>query len=146
MGRGRHPYENPDAPSRGVIAGFRITSILGVAHFAIMSAVMGALSLNGTALAITWVPIVGGLVALAVIWALPGDMFFQSKLRPVYSPKVTSAIRLGYYTAMNALVCWPVYLTGHMYGTYVWLLWVAPLVITFPYYMLLRDLYQHANA
>ncbi|MBI3468773.1 MAG: fatty acid desaturase [Planctomycetes bacterium] len=147
LGKGVHPYPAAEGNRQPpTFAGFRITSLLGVTHFAVMSALMGYLSLYGNAFLLIVVPIVGWLVALGAILAIPEHMFFHSRLKPVYSPKITSAIRLGYYTAMNAAVCWPVYLTGHMWGIYVWLLWVIPLVVTFPYYMLLRDLYQHANA
>lgn len=147
LGKGVHPYQAADGKQPApMFAGFRLTSLLGVAHFGAVTALLGYLSLYGNPLWLTVVPIVGWLIAVAVILALPESMFFHSRLRPVYSPKITSVIRLGYYTAMNSALAWAVYLTGHMWGVYVWLLWVIPLVVTFPYYMLLRDLYQHANA
>jgi fatty acid desaturase len=37
-------------------------------------------------------------------------------------------------------------LTGVWAGGYFLLLWVVPLIYVFPYLMLLREIYQHANA
>ncbi len=47
---------------------------------------------------------------------------------------------------MECPLAWSRYATGIEWGVYLWLLWVLPLFTSFPYYMLLRDLYQHANA
>jgi len=38
------------------------------------------------------------------------------------------------------------YQTGGASALYVILLWFAPILTTFPFFMLLRDVYQHSNA
>lgn len=147
LGNGLHPYGDPTEGSKGAQIGpFRVTSLLGVGYIGLMVAVLGAIAYRGT-----WtqwavaVPMLWTLSAL-VVWRLPERMFFQSPLRQVYSPKITSVLRLGYYTLLEAAISASLLATGIDYGVYFWLLWVLPLFTSFPYYMLLRDLYQHANA
>jgi fatty acid desaturase len=55
-------------------------------------------------------------------------------------------LRLASLTALETVLAWSFFLTGFEWGVYFWLLWVLPLFTVFPYLMLLRDLFQHANA
>ena len=84
--------------------------------------------------------------ACVVVWLLPESYFFQSKLKPVYSGRITSILRLASLTILQTVLSVSYYRTGTNYAIYFWLLWVLPLGTSFPYLMLLRDLYQHANA
>ena len=44
------------------------------------------------------------------------------------------------------MFAWSRAANGVEWGIYFWLLWILPLTTSWPYYMLLRDIYQHANA
>ncbi|HEX4129785.1 MAG TPA: fatty acid desaturase [Pirellulales bacterium] len=147
LGNGVHPYaKHVSTNPSGMIGRVRITSVLGVVWFAVYCSVMGYISYYGTAVQMA-ATMVGFLTAaLAVIAALPEDWFFQSDLRPVIPVKVTSALRLTWLLLFEAGFAWAKLLTGTEWGVYVYLFWVLPLFTSFPYYMLLRDLYQHANA
>lgn len=145
LGRGVHPYMTDEAVVPK-IAGYRLTSVLGVSYFALFVAMMGYLSHHGTTLTMVVTPIAFFAVALAFIAMLPKEWFFASRLRPVYSVKITSALRLGYLTLLETGLAWSMFATGTEWGVYFWLLWLLPLFTTFPYLMLLRDLFQHANA
>lgn len=142
-----NPYQKT-LPKRlpGRIGHFRITSLLGLAYLALMVAVLGCLSWFGTAaqMAAAVVLLLAG--ATAVIYALPNDWYFQSDFRPVYSSKFASVVRLTWITLLECVLASARLATGYEWGVYFWLLWVLPLLTSFPYFMLLRDLYQHANA
>ncbi|MEX2560971.1 MAG: fatty acid desaturase [Pirellulales bacterium] len=147
LGNGVHPYLKKSAGKpRGRIGTVRITSLLGVAYLAAIVLAMGYLSWHGnwTLLAVT--PLAFWLAAAGLVRMLPDDWFFQSQLRPVHSAKLTSNLRLGWITGLECVLAWSRYATGVEWGVYFWLFWLLPLFTSFPYYMLLRDLYQHANA
>lgn len=147
VGNGVHPYTLPPGKGAPLLLGhFRITTVLGVAYLAAMIGAMGYLSHFGTTFSMTVTPIAFLAVAGACIYALPAQWFFGSRIRSTYSNKITSFLRLASLTALEAVLAWSFFLTGFEWGVYFWLLWVVPLFTVFPYLMLLRDLFQHANA
>lgn len=147
FGNSVNPYQKhlpKNLPGR--IGQFRITCLLGLAYLPIMVGVLGLLSWFGT---------VGQLFAAAglllagaslVVYLLPDAWYFQSDFRPIYPVKLASVLRLTWITLLELGLAWAKLSTGQEWGVYFWLLWVVPLLTSFPYYMLLRDLYQHANA
>lgn len=146
LGSGIHPYRKDQSGAPMVFGRLRLTSVLGIAYLPVMVGILGYLSHYGNLTTIMLTPLALYAAALAVIAILPGDWFFSSKLRPIYSAKVTSALRLGHLTALECVLAWSRYFTGVEWGVYFWLLWMLPIFTTFPYLMLLRDLFQHANA
>lgn len=147
LGNGIHPYHKPSKATWNTRFGqVRLTSVLGVAYIGLMVGVMGYLSWYGTWAQLIAAPVALWLGAALVIRLLPEDWFFQSQLRPVHSARLTSVLRLGWITLLECVMAWSRHATGVEWGVYFWLLWVLPLFTSFPYYMLLRDLYQHANA
>ena len=130
----------------GRICGFRITSLLGLAYLPVMVGVLGCLSWFGNTPQLVAATVLLLAAATAVIYALPDAWYFQCDFRPAYSSRFASVLRLTWLTLLEALLAWSSLATGEEWGVYFWLLWVVPLLTTFPYYMLLRDLYQHANA
>ena len=147
LGNSINPYQKSlNQDPRGRLGPFRVTSLLGLAYLGVMVAVMGSLSWFGNWTQLLVAPVLLMAGAVAGIALLPDEWFFQSDMRPVYSSKVTSAMRLGWITLLECVLAWSKFATGVEWGVYFWLLWVLPLFTSFPYYMLLRDLYQHANA
>jgi fatty acid desaturase len=88
----------------------------------------------------------GWLVAVATTWMLPEWAGFSSPFRQAYSPRLASTFRLGFYTLAAAALAGLRWATGGGSAGYPLLLWFLPLVSTFPFFMLLRDVYQHSNA
>lgn len=81
------------------------------------------------------------------LWTLmPESWFFAPGGRLAYSPKFSGLLRLTFYTTVFVCVNLIEIRTGLWIGGYVLLLWGLPLVYVFPYLMLLREIYQHANA
>lgn len=147
LGKGVHPYMMPHGgPQSGLLRYVRLTSVLGVAYILVMVSVMGTLAHYGNWLALTLAPLALLAVAGAVIRKIPEGWYFCSRLRPVYSNKVTSFLRLTWITLLQCGLSWSTYATGYEWGVYFWLLWMLPLFTSFPYLMLIRDLFQHANA
>lgn len=145
LGRGAHPYE-VDEQKPHVCGLMRLTSALGLGYIVTLVVAMGILSQLSHPWLLLATPIALYTVALGVIAALPRQWFFASKLKPVYSVKITSALRLGFLTLLESALAGSRYATGTEWGVYFWLLWMLPIFTTFPYLMLLRDLFQHANA
>lgn len=142
-----NPYQKTlpkELPGR--IGHFRITSLLGLSYLPLMVGVLACLSWFGTQLQLVAAAGLLLTAATAVIYALPNDWYFQSDFRPVYSAKFASVLRLTWVTLLELGLASARLATGYEWGVYFWLLWVLPLLTSFPYFMLLRDLYQHANA
>lgn len=147
LGKGVHPYMMPHGgPQSGLLRYVRLTSVLGVAYILVMVSVLGTLAHYGSWLSLTLAPLGLLAVAGAVIWRIPEEWFFCSRLRPVYSNKFTSFLRLTWITGLQVGLSLATYATGFEWGVYFWLLWMLPLFTAFPYLMLIRDLFQHANA
>lgn len=147
MGNGVHPYcKHCTSNRKAMIGPMRITTLLGIAYLGAVVGAMGYLSWFGPGWALAVTPIAFWAVASAVVMAIPDDWFFRSDLKQVCSSKLTSILRLGWITALETVLAVSMFVTGYEWGVYFWLLWMLPLFTSFPYYMLLRDLYQHANA
>jgi fatty acid desaturase len=86
------------------------------------------------------------LVAAGVAAVLPDRAFFPSPLRQPYSPRLGGVLRLAYFTGFLVLLGLLRPATGGRSSTYFWLLWALPMATSFPFFMLLRDAYQHTNA
>lgn len=149
LGQGKSPYIMKKAARQQVtVFGVRLLSLLGIGYFAALigslMAVNHLLNAQWWMLAVT--AMTACMVAITTIRLLPGRLFFQSPLVSVYSAKATAALRVGYYTLGLTLFALARHWTGINFGGYFLLLWVVPLMTTFSYFMLLRDVFQHANA
>jgi fatty acid desaturase len=88
----------------------------------------------------------GTLLVLAAGWALPGWVFFQSPFRQPYSGRTSGVMRLVYYSWFIVGLGLLRAVTDGRSSFYFWVLWVLPLMTSFPFFLLLRDVYQHTNA
>src|SRR5262249_50138578 len=83
----------------------------------------------------------GTVLILAFAGLSPERVFFRSPLRQPYSGRTSGILRLIYYTWILVALGLMRLATGGGSAFYFWVLWVVPLITTFPYYMLLRDIY-----
>jgi fatty acid desaturase len=90
--------------------------------------------------------VIGVALVAAVTYALPDRVLFQSPFRQPYSPRFAGVLRLGTFTILLVALGLIRVASGGRSTPYVCLLWVVPLATSFPYFMLLRDTYQHTNA
>lgn len=146
LGKGRSIY-NGTARGRGLAI-----------HLPWLATGLGVLYLIGLSLSLLWMWSIGlaswtipaalsaGVLATVVLYALPDWAVFQSPFRQVYSTKIGAGLRLWFFTIAMAGLAVLRHLTDGKSAIYVFLLWLVPLISTFPFYMLLRDVYQHSNA
>lgn len=148
FGKGINPYtNNQDAlkPNELTLK-FRYASVLGVVYFFGLVAALATFNNMRMTDWVLWTPPVALSVALVITWILPEAAFFQSPLKQIYSSRTTGMLRLVCYTTLLTTFAYLRLATGRNWGNYFLLLWALPMLTSFAYYMVLRDVYQHANA
>jgi fatty acid desaturase len=89
------------------------------------------------------------LVLLAAVLTfyvvLPRSKFHQSRLHSVMPQRVMTLLRVSYVTGVFYALAWITVLTGVWAAMYYALLWVVPLLTSFSFFMILRQLVQHGN-
>ena len=118
----------------------------GVAHF--LTATFGLRLIGEKTQSSGWVllaMVIWILVAAIAIWPIRSDEFYHSGYPGTYGPKLRSWMRLTFFTILQGSLVLATLATAVDYVWYFRLLWLLPMVTSFPYFMLLRDAYQHAN-
>ena len=87
-----------------------------------------------------WISIAGVAIAL-----IPESRFYRSGYPGCYGSKLRSWMRLSFLTLLQGGIALGGMATGTDWTWYFRVLWLLPLMTGFPYFMLLRDAYQHAN-
>jgi fatty acid desaturase len=147
LGSARNEYlkrvEGADASGR---AWPRLGVRLGLAYLVAFIAGNWALTTAGLGgwLACQW--LAGAAVVLAVGALLPSRAFVPTPFRQPFSPRAAGVLRLLVYTGLLTGLSLLRVSTGGRSSLYFWLLWIMPMMTTFPFFMLLRDVYQHTNA
>lgn len=76
---------------------------------------------------------------------IPRSWFKKWKVKLNYGVKVAAVIRITFYALLLAGISWGRHFGGFNFGPFYLVFWLLPLVYVFPYLMLLRELYHHAN-
>jgi fatty acid desaturase len=124
----------------------RLGAALGLIYLLIFIAGQWALTLGGRPDWLVYEGMVGTLVVLVGARALPGAAFFRSPFRQPYSARTAGVLRLTYYSWFLVALGLLRAATAGRSSFYFWVLWAVPLGTSFPFFMLLRDVYQHTNA
>jgi len=124
---------------------YKNATIWGIAYMAIFIGVTKMsrqhdLSFFFIAIASTYV------VGLAICAMLPESWFAQPGGKLNHSFRFGGVLRLTFISVLLAALGLSYRLTGVWTSGYFLLLWILPLIYVFPYMMLLREIYQHANA
>lgn len=149
LGRAENVYLSrlPGVTDRSIRPWPRLGAILGLIYLAASIAVQWTLTL--VLKRPDWLVyqgILGTLLVACVAYALPDRAFFPSPLRQPYSSRFSGVLRLSYFTWFLVALGLLRGVTGNQSSFYFWVLWVLPLLTTFPFFLLLRDVYQHTNA
>jgi fatty acid desaturase len=124
----------------------RLAAVLGLVYLLVFIAGQWAITLAGRPDFLVYEGIFGTLLVMATARALSATAFFRSPFREAYSDRTAGVLRLAYFSwflvALGLLRAG----TDGRSSFYFWVLWVAPLMTSFPFFMLLRDVYQHTNA
>jgi fatty acid desaturase len=124
----------------------RLGAALGVGYLLVLIALQWVLTTQGHARWLVALGLGGTLVVVASAWVLSDAAFFHSPLRQPYSGRTSGASRLVYYTWFIVVLGVLRAATGGRSTFCLWVLWILPLTTTFPFFLLLRDVYQHTNA
>jgi fatty acid desaturase len=147
LGKGKSVYTGTARESQfGTLHLPRLGTLLGMLYLVGQGVALRSLSTAGRPGWILPVGVLGMIVPGGVTYALPEWAVFTSPFRQAYSTRFAGTARLCFFTAvMMALSTLRWATSGHSV-IYPFLLWIVPLVSSFPFFMLLRDVYQHSNA
>jgi fatty acid desaturase len=85
-------------------------------------------------------------LAVCVFYAaLPRRLYHQSRLHPVIGQPTATLLRITFLTGLFNGLAWVTLLTGVWAGVYYVLFWIAPLLTSFSFFMILRQWVQHGN-
>jgi fatty acid desaturase len=147
LGKGKSVYTGTDKGGRfSELYLPRLGTILGLIYIFAFNALLWYLTGTGRPAWIVPAGIVGISLAGVVTYALPDWAVSSSPFRQAYSCRFAGVARLCFFTlVMMALAAIRWATSGHS-AIYPIVLWFVPLVSSFPFFMLLRDVYQHSNA
>ncbi|MDF1858712.1 MAG: fatty acid desaturase [Verrucomicrobiales bacterium] len=133
------------AGSRAKRPFLRNATVYGVVYFVLLIAVLHSARQQGFQFLLIFAPLVWG--AAVLVWSfLPVSSFYDPGGKLSYSPKTSGILRLTFYSVLFVAINITEILSGWWVGGYVLLFWILPLVYVFPHLMLVREVFQHANA
>jgi fatty acid desaturase len=123
----------------------KLPARLTVSYLAAFSLLLMALVMHRNAALLALTPITAWGGFMVVLQRLPERYYYQSKIRPLVSIRALGMMRTTFITMALVAIVWATFATGDWWACYLLLLWVAPLLTTFPLYMVLRQIVQHGN-
>jgi fatty acid desaturase len=138
LGSVHNPYIRPDWKFT------KLPARLTVAYLAILALTLGALMYGSVASLAAAPPLMWASI-MVVLRLLPERYYYQSKIRPLISVRALGMMRTTFISLAFYAVAWATRATGDWWAAYLLMLWVAPLLTTFPLYMVLRQIVQHGN-
>ncbi len=140
LGTEKNPYIRKDwKPSK-------LPARLGLAYLVVLVVALSALVWYGNPLLLAVVPVIIWVGILGALALLPERHYYQSKIRPLFTVRTLFMMRTTYFTILFCALAWATWATGHWWAAYFAVLWIAPLLSSFPLYMVLRQIVQHGNA
>jgi fatty acid desaturase len=86
-------------------------------------------------------------LATTVLFAmLPERCYYQSRIHPTISFRLTTILRLTFLTLLINALAWTTQLTGRWAAAYFVVLWIVPIFTSYAFFMVLRQAVQHGNA
>ena len=138
LGTGVGPY----APRR---KGSRLLIPVGAAYVLTLAVTLGGLVTLGDPWLLAGVPAGLWLLIVAFYGLVPGRHYPQSLIKPDVSRRWVSVLRITHITLVFTCLAWLTYVTGEPWALYYAVLWVAPLLTTFAFFMILREGIQHGG-
>ena len=147
LGRSENVYLNRMAELPGTGRAWpRLGVVLGLFYLLAFIAGQWAITLAGRPHWLVYEGILGTLLVAATARVLPRTAFFSSPFRQAYSDRTSGVLRLVYFSWFLVALGLLRAATDGRSSFYFWVLWVLPLMTSFPFFMLLRDVYQHTGA
>jgi fatty acid desaturase len=147
LGKGRSIYSGTNEGGRfGELYLPRFGTVLGLAYLIVLGASLRCLAGTGKTTWIIPAGLIGITLASFATYALPDWAVYSSRFRHVYSCRFAAVARLCYFSVMLMALAAIRSIWGGQPTYYPLILWFIPLISSFPFFMLLRDVYQHSNA
>jgi fatty acid desaturase len=124
----------------------RLGTVLGLLYLAAFALLTWWLTSTDRAPLLVPAAAAGIVCAALVTLVIPGRWIFVSPFRQPYDERTAAILRLAYYTLVLTILAAVRSATLGRSAIYPVLLWLVPLNTSFIYFLLLRDVYQHANA
>ncbi len=146
IGKGNNVYLRRLAGDDATTPLPRIGTWLGAAYLLLVLVGQHTLTRVGRADLLVPFGLTGVALVALVSFLLPDRWIFRSPFRQPYSGRFAGVVRMAYFTALLVAMGLARWATDGRSSPYVYALWLLPLGTTFPYFLLLRDTYQHTNA
>lgn len=139
LGTVHNPYIRPDWVYT------KLPQRLTMGYLAILVLTLTGLVMYGDSALLAVAPLCLWASIIFGLQLLPERFYYQSKIRPIVSMRALAMMRTTALSLGLCAVAWATLATGDWWAAYMALLWVVPLVTTFPLYMVLRQIVQHGN-
>ena len=123
----------------------KLPARLSAAFLGLTVLLLSGLVMYGNPLLLAVLPAVGLAGIMLVLWKLPERYYYQSKIRPLLPVRVLVMMRTAFLALLCMALAWATWATGDWWGAYFLVLWVVPLLTSFPLFMVLRQIVQHGN-
>lgn len=138
-GGGVGPYEQKGKRSKLLI-------LVGILYMLGQAALLTGLTVHGDPLLLAVVPAALWAAMLTFYALAPARLYHSPLVKSDVPPRPMSLIRISHITLVLWSLAWLTYATGLPWGIYFIMLWLVPLVTSFSFCMILRQIVQHGNA
>jgi fatty acid desaturase len=138
-GGGKGPYQTKGPRSKVLV-------LVGIGYLLGLIGTLGGLVWHGDPLLLAVVP--AGLLAgiLTFYFLVPDRLYLQSLVKSDIPARYMTLMRMTFFTVQFTAIAWLTYLTERPWWLYYFMLWLVPLVTTFSFFMIMRQIVQHGNA
>lgn len=146
LGKGGNIYMKNNPRGDGFSKWPRLATMLGMGLLVVEAIAFRLLSAQQMAIGAPAI-LVGSLTIAGIVAALlPEWAVYQSPFKEPYNSRVGGWLRIAFCSVLMLVMTFLNAATNDRAGLYFYLLWLLPIGTTFPYFMMLRDMYQHSNA
>lgn len=140
LGTDKNPYSKSERnPSM-------INKLVGIGYLIVLTVSLWGLVSWGSWPALVAVPMLLGAGVITYFALAPEASFSASRLKPVYSIRTMTIMRMLFLTMVFSAIAWIGRATHRPVAGWLLLLWVVPIFTSFSFFMILRQLVQHGNA
>lgn len=149
VGSGMAPVDPKELKSRarkfGKLGVLASPTIMALIFLVVLVGIIYASEATGKGWLVITAPILFYLAGVAIWSALPKEQFKRSSAKLSYDAKISGLIRFTFYTVTFLIISWIRFFGNFDLAPFYACFWIFPLIYVFPYLMLLREIYQHAN-
>lgn len=146
LGKGGNIYMKNNPRGDGFSKWPRLGTMLGIGLIIVEAAAIRWMNDNALTTEIPLMISASLVLAAGVAAVLPAWAVYQSPFKEPYNSRVAGWLRIAFVSCLMMAVSQLNLVTGDRARLYFLLLWIVPIGTTFPYFMMLRDMYQHSNA